>query len=64
MIEHIIKTYSEGEIVVLNKNEEETPQEEIAKDIISIMNVYTAKINGLRKYKKPMEEEIKKVIKP
>ena len=31
-------------------------------DIISIMNVYTAKINGLRKYKKPMEEEIKKVI--
>jgi predicted site-specific integrase-resolvase len=28
-----------------------TPTEEISKDIVAIMNVYTAKINGLRKYK-------------
>ena len=25
--------------------------EEISKDILSIMNIYVAKINGLRKYK-------------
>ena len=38
--------------VKVNKKEEETPTEEITKDIIAIMNVYVAKINGLRKYKK------------
>lgn len=60
MIENIIKEYSAGEIVIMNKTEEETPQEEITKDIIAIMNIYTAKINGLRKYKKSMTEEINK----
>ena len=59
LIEWIIKTYSNGQIIILNKTEEETPTEELTKDIISIMNVYVAKINGLRKYKK----KIKKVIK-
>ena len=29
-----------------------TKDEELVKDIISIMNVYTAKINGSRKTKK------------
>ena len=60
LIEELIKTYSKGEIVVMNKAEEKTPQEEITKDIISIMNIYTAKLNGLRKYKKQIEEELKK----
>ncbi|AQN68778.1 hypothetical protein [Saudi moumouvirus] len=32
-------------------SEEETPEEEITKDILQIMNVYVAKINGRRKYK-------------
>jgi len=31
----------------------------MTKDIISIMNVYVAKINGLRKYKKEIKKEIK-----
>lgn len=60
MIEDIIKEHSDGEILVLNKKNEETPQEEITKDLISIMNVYVAKINGLRKIKKLIKEEIKK----
>ena len=60
LIERIINTYSNGEIKVENKKEEETPEEEISKDIIAIMNVYVAKINGLRKYKKEMKEEIEK----
>ena len=59
LIEMIIKQYSNGEIIIINKKEEETPEEEITKDIITIMNVYVAKINGLRKYKKRMVETIK-----
>ncbi|HLX52780.1 MAG TPA: IS607 family transposase [Aquella sp.] len=49
LIEWIIKRYSQGEIIIINKKEEETPEEEITKDIIQIMNVYVAKINGRRK---------------
>lgn len=60
LIEWIIKEYSEGEIIVINKEEEETPAEEISKDILSIMNVYVAKINGLRKYKTKIKEEMEK----
>ena len=60
LIERMINTYSNGEIKVENKKEEETPEEEISKDIIAIMNVYVSKINGLRKYKKEMKEEIEK----
>lgn len=61
MIERIIKEYSNGKITIINKSEEETPTEEITKDIVSIMNVYVAKINGLRKYKRKMKKEIKKI---
>ncbi len=58
LIERIIKEYSRGEIKIENKKEEETPEEEISKDIIAIMNIYVAKMNGLRKYKKQIKEEI------
>lgn len=51
MIEWILKEYSKGEIIILHKTEEDTPAEEITKDIISIMNIYVAKLNGMRKYK-------------
>jgi excisionase family DNA binding protein len=60
LIERIIKDYSNGEIKVENKKEEETPEEEISKDIVAIMNIYVAKMNGLRKYKKEIKEEIEK----
>lgn len=60
LIEKIIKDYSNGMIKIENKKEEETPEEEISKDIIAIMNVYVVKINGLRKFKKEITEEIKK----
>jgi len=56
LIEFIIEKYSNGKIIIENKKEEETPQEEIVKDITSIMNVYVAKVNGLRKYKKIMKK--------
>lgn len=63
LIEMIVNKYSNGVITILNKNEEETPQEELTKDIITIMNVYVAKINGLRKYKAPIKKEINKKYK-
>ena len=62
MIEYIIEKYSRGKIIIENEDEEETPQEEMTKDILSIMNVYVAKVNGLRKYKGKMKKEVKKHV--
>ena len=60
MIEYIIEKYSRGKIIIINKEEEATPTEEITKDLVAIMNVYVAKVNGLRKYKKKIKKEIRK----
>ena len=51
LIEWLIEKYSNGKIIIIHKREEETPEEEITKDIIQIMNVYVAKINGRRSNK-------------
>ena len=59
MIEWLIEKYSNGKIIILNKNEEQTPTDELTKDIVSIMNVYVAKVNGLRKYKTKIKQELK-----
>lgn len=61
LIENIIKKYSNGKITIVNKSEEETPTEEVTKDIISIMNIYVVKINGLRKYKTDIKKTIKNI---
>ena len=58
LIEWMVEEFLGGKIKVENEDEEETPQQEIAKDILQIMNVYVAKINGLRKYKKKMINHI------
>ena len=50
LIKWLIEKYSNGKIIIIHKREEETP-EEITKDIIQIMNVYVAKINGRRSNK-------------
>lgn len=52
LIEELIEKYSGGHIIVVNKREEITPEEELAMDVLQIMNVFTAKMNGLRKYQK------------
>ena len=59
LIETILKEHSNAKIKILNKKEEKTKEEELTEDIISIMNVYVAKINGLRKYKSQITETIK-----
>lgn len=51
LIEDLIKEYSNGEIIILNKEEDTNPEEEIMKDIMMVMNVYISKLNCLRKYK-------------
>jgi putative resolvase len=63
LIEWIIEKYSGGKITIVNKSEEETPADELTKDITTIMNVYVAKINGLRKYKNKIKQKIKQKIK-
>ena len=53
LIEDLIKKYSNGEIIIINEKEKnKNPQEELVNDVLQIMNVYVAKMNGLRRYKK------------
>ena len=51
MIENIINKYSNGEIIILNELNL-SPEQELTKDLVQIMNVFSARMNGLRKYKK------------
>lgn len=56
LIEKIITKYSKGEIVIINKKEDMAPEEELTRDVLELMNVFVAKMNGLRKYKKKDEK--------
>lgn len=51
------------ESIVVN-NESLSPQEELVQDIISILNIFSCRIYGLRKYKKKIreDEEVEKSI--
>jgi putative resolvase len=52
LIEDIIKEYSGGEIIIAEKKDDfKKPEEELVNDVLQIMNVYVAKMNGLRRYK-------------
>ena len=50
LIENIIKDTSNGKITILNQNDE-SPEDELTKDLVRIINVFSAKLNGMRKYK-------------
>jgi len=50
LIESIIKESSNGKITIINQKDE-SPEEELTKDLVSIINVFSAKLNGMRKYK-------------
>lgn len=52
MIERIIEKYSNGRIKIINQKEHKEPQEEVIEDVLQVMNVFVAKINGMRKYNK------------
>ncbi len=57
LIEELIEEYSNGKIIVMNEEEKMEPEEELVKDVMALMNVYVAKMNGLRKYKLNKENE-------
>jgi putative resolvase len=50
LIENIIKEASDGKVTIVN-GEDESPEEELTKDLVSIINVFSAKLNRRRKYK-------------
>jgi putative resolvase len=50
-IERIIRKYSDGQIIIVNRKKEMEPRDELIEDVMQIMNVFIAKMNGLRKYK-------------
>ena len=51
LIEDLIKDYSNGQIIIEDSKEiKKEPKEELVEDVLQILNVYTAKMNGLRKY--------------
>lgn len=51
LFEDLIKTYSNGKIVILSQTEIPPPETELVQDVLQIMNIFVAKMNGLRKYK-------------
>jgi putative resolvase len=57
LIEDLITSYSKGKIIIINKKKDLKPEEELAFDVIQIMNVFTAKMNGLRKYNKNKKDD-------
>lgn len=53
LIEHLIYKYSKGKIIIINNEKsKKDPEKELIYDILQIMNVFVARVNGLRKYKK------------
>jgi len=59
LIEDIIKEYSGGKIIIINEKKEMKKEEELVYDVLQILNVYTAKMNGIRKYNKKKDEKDK-----
>lgn len=57
LIEDIITDYSGGIIVVVCEDQEVEPEEEIVKDVLTMMNVFVARMNGMRKYKKKKKDD-------
>ena len=51
LIEDIIEKYSNGNIIIIEQKENKEPKEELVEDVLHIMNIFVAKMNGMRKYK-------------
>lgn len=62
LIQYIIRAASGAEIVVLNDDDESTPQEELCKDLISIVTVFTSKYYGLRRYHNDVQDQVEPVL--
>jgi len=60
LLENVVRTYSHGQIVVLNQRET-SPQEELVTDLLSIITVFSSRLFGLRSHsiKKELQEKLK-----
>ena len=47
----------EGSEIEIVNNEDLSPQEEMVQDLISIIDIFSCHIYGLRKYKKQIKED-------
>lgn len=56
LFEHILKSQSNARILVLN-NKNNSPEEEIVNDLLQIITVFSARVNGLRKYHTKIKED-------
>lgn len=56
-IQSILKTYTNTEIIVV-ENKLLTPEEEVVQDLIAIINVFSSRVYGLRKYGKKLKKEM------
>lgn len=50
--------HSKGKVIIVNETKISL-EEEITRSLIQIINVFSAKVNGLRKYKKHIKKECK-----
>ena len=51
LTEELIHHYSHGRITVINADDVHDPEEEVIRDTLQIMNIFVAKMNGLRKHR-------------
>jgi len=52
LIEDLILKYSNGKITVVNKKINAEPEDELVQDVLQVMNIFVARMNGIRKYRK------------
>jgi excisionase family DNA binding protein len=55
IFEYLIHEHSMGSITILN-NIKLSPNEELTRDLVSIINIFSSRINGLRKYKTEIQK--------
>ena len=55
LIEYLVK-YNGGTIVVL-KQVVHSPEQELVQDILNIFTVFSARVNGLRRYRREIKED-------
>ena len=59
LVEELVIKYSQGQIKVINEKDKIEPETELVQGVMAILNVYTAKMNGLRRYRKKANKEEK-----
>ena len=51
LIKDLIEKYSNGNIIIIEQKENKEPKKELVEDVLQVMNIFVAKMNGMRKYK-------------